>query len=1047
MTARDEDTIGTTVPDDAAEETPDLATFRASDERFAIGDELGRGGMGRVLAAADGALRRSVAIKQALSDDPDDLIRFEREVRITAQLEHPSIVPIYDVGLDRDGKPFYVMRRIDGEPLGARIEDTRDPRARLALLPKVLAAIDAAAFAHARNIIHRDIKPSNILLGAYGETWLIDWGLARRLDEPEPRAEESPAVSLPGEALTIAGHVYGTAAYMAPEQARGEPVDARADVYALGATLFHVLAGSGPFHGVSAAERIARAVTGDDPPHRLPDDIAPELGAIVAKAMANDPANRYRDARELAADLRAFLDGQLVAAHRYTAMQRARRLVRRHRAVFVVAGLATILLVVGGTLAVSNIIAQRDLAQRERDRADDRAMDAQLERASVLANTDPTRAIALLANLPDDPKYLRRMRDIASSAAAHGVIRAGNRQHGSITGLSLSPDGRSIASGADDRTVAVYDVQSKVPPQLFDGFGKQPQPVFVADRVIVVGGGTGLVMIDLATTTRRVLDPASRPYEPWLVRDGVVRYTDLAHQTLVELDLASGATRVLAGAVTGAVGDGELAIVAGDAGVIGVIGSTTKVLHPAAPLAVFQLGVDATRKRFAAAIGPQIFEWDADGRELHRWPMQAFWIKYGAGRLIANVSGSLIELDVTTQELFRAPMTVWTTTTKAGLVVLFDDGRMRLIDGGEPRALDVSYGQSRMVASRPDRSIIAVGSQDGTVRWWNADHVWPRLIDARMLQICGWTDRSVYGVRNMSTLEIIDRQTGTSASTTGEPLLITGTCGMLPDGRISFPRYNSIWLVEPKKLSVLELSRESLLYWSADNHVYFARDTKLYELNGNDAKLVWTAPKEITYLSVADGGAFLILRGMPLVHVDLGTGVLTVVDIPPRQQWLHQTGKDTMLYAKGKALVRWTPAGTRFVWEAPAPIIEIYGTPDDATLVRLDNGELWVLDGMRISNRGTRSEKAYAFGDGIGLTMEGGKLLTHWFVSGEVTSRSLPGPWVPIVSDPSSIGVKSGMGLLIFDDPVPTDPSQLRAWIANATNARIDPKTDALAWD
>nr|MBA2545079.1 serine/threonine protein kinase [Deltaproteobacteria bacterium] len=311
------------VPQDRA-----ATAFDPGGERFALGDELGRGGMGRVVAATDRALDREVAIKQALTDDDVQLARFEREVRITARLEHPSIVPIHDAGRDRNGRPYYVMRRLDGEHLSDRVEAATTARERLALVPNVLAAVDAAAFAHARKIIHRDIKPWNILVGAYGETLLIDWGLARELGEADD-ADLPPSGGPAG--LTRAGGVFGTAGYMAPEQARGEAADARADVYALGATLLHVLIGKSVLQGSSATAWIEDAGQGKAAAVALPDEVPPELGAIVAKAMATDKAARYADASDLAADLRAFLAGKLVAAHRYTRRERFGRFVRKHK--------------------------------------------------------------------------------------------------------------------------------------------------------------------------------------------------------------------------------------------------------------------------------------------------------------------------------------------------------------------------------------------------------------------------------------------------------------------------------------------------------------------------------------------------------------------------------------------------------------------------------------------------------------------------------------------------------------------------------------------
>ena len=215
------------------------SAFEPPDDRFETRSELGRGGMGRVDEAFDRALGRPVAIKHMLSPSGTELARFEREVRITARLEHPGIVPIHDAGRSADGTPYYVMRRVDGRPLSEVARD-KSLDERLALVPNVLAACDAVAFAHARGVIHRDIKPTNILIGPFGETLMIDWGLAREISGDT--LADTP--SLPSQPdLTRAGTVAGTPGFMSPEQARGEGVDARADVFALGVTLFYVLAG------------------------------------------------------------------------------------------------------------------------------------------------------------------------------------------------------------------------------------------------------------------------------------------------------------------------------------------------------------------------------------------------------------------------------------------------------------------------------------------------------------------------------------------------------------------------------------------------------------------------------------------------------------------------------------------------------------------------------------------------------------------------------------------------------------------------------------
>src|SRR5262245_34374711 len=213
-------------------------------ERYKLGAELGRGGMGRVVEAYDVQLGRTVALKEVLPNGgPGTSRRFAREVQLTARLEHPSIVPLYDSGVTIDGRPYYVMRKVSGRPFDELVARARNLDERLTLLPSLLAAIDAVAHAHRRGVIHRDLKPANILVGELGETVVIDWGLAKVIGEEDEATRDSIPPD-PGDSLkTQIGSVFGTPGFMAPEQARGEELNTRGDVYALGATLYQLLAG------------------------------------------------------------------------------------------------------------------------------------------------------------------------------------------------------------------------------------------------------------------------------------------------------------------------------------------------------------------------------------------------------------------------------------------------------------------------------------------------------------------------------------------------------------------------------------------------------------------------------------------------------------------------------------------------------------------------------------------------------------------------------------------------------------------------------------
>ena len=322
-------------------------------DRYELLGEHARGGIGKVLRVRDRYLDRVVAIKMLMSTSNASRARFEREARITARLEHPSIVPVHEAGRWPTGEPFYAMKLVSGRPLRDVIREATTRNERLALLPTVSAVAEAIAYAHSEGVIHRDLKPSNILVGEYGETVVVDWGLARRIDGDDDRAgDDGPYRAAGSPNVTRAGDVLGTPAYMSPEQARGERTDERADVYALGAILYETLTGAHPYSGGSSDEVIRKVIAEPPPPiGEVEPNIPPDLVAIVSKAMARDPDQRYRNADGLGLDLRRYLTGQLVRAHRYSARERISRWATRHRAALggvalaAAAGVATFALV------------------------------------------------------------------------------------------------------------------------------------------------------------------------------------------------------------------------------------------------------------------------------------------------------------------------------------------------------------------------------------------------------------------------------------------------------------------------------------------------------------------------------------------------------------------------------------------------------------------------------------------------------------------------------------------------------------------------------
>jgi hypothetical protein len=338
--------------------------------RYELRDELARGGMGRIWIAEDTRLARRVAIQELLVPSSLQRARFERELALTSRLEHPSIVTVHDGGVLHDGRPFYAMRLVDGESLDRAIARATTANARIALLQHGIAAVDALAYAHSRGIVHRDLKPDNVLVGAFGETVVIDWGLAKDLRAATEELIDGPYHQARVQ-HTLGGEVLGTPTYMPPEQAHGDAVDERADVYALGAILYHLLSGVRPYEGRSSDEVLAHVIR-DAPPSLA--TVAPELPAdlvaIVAKAMARQPDDRYPTAAELAADLKRFQSGQLVAAHRYNGRQLVRRWLRKHRTAVVVAALAVVALAAVGTISVVRIVGAERTAESERQVAE-----------------------------------------------------------------------------------------------------------------------------------------------------------------------------------------------------------------------------------------------------------------------------------------------------------------------------------------------------------------------------------------------------------------------------------------------------------------------------------------------------------------------------------------------------------------------------------------------------------------------------------------------------------------------------------------------------
>jgi WD40 repeat protein/tRNA A-37 threonylcarbamoyl transferase component Bud32 len=491
---------GATRPDAEATLTYAVEAAAGVATRFAILRPHAKGGLGQVSVALDAELNREVALKELRperAEDPASRARFLLEAEITGRLEHPGVVPVYGLGYDAQGRPFYAMRFVRGEDLKEAIErfhaagsdpaSHQDPhRGNLELrqlLNRFVAVCNVMAYAHSRGVIHRDLKPANILLGPYGETLVVDWGLAKIVGRGEAAAGAGgveatlqPA-SGSGSGETMPGTALGTPAYMSPEQAQGrlERVGPLSDVYSLGATLYCLLTGKPPIDQTDVAAALGRVERGDfSPPRAVLPGVPRGLEAICLKAMALQPQDRYGSARALAEDLEHWMADEPIAAAPDPVLTRLARWGRRHKTL--AAGIGALLLTAVAALAIGIVLigfeqartrvqflraeANLAVATQERQRADDKAREAD-QRAEFLRRQDYFNRInialreiengnialaeSLLFGCPAD---LRGWEWHYTMRSIHRDSLTLSGHQGLVLGLAFSPDSLRLACGA-----------------------------------------------------------------------------------------------------------------------------------------------------------------------------------------------------------------------------------------------------------------------------------------------------------------------------------------------------------------------------------------------------------------------------------------------------------------------------------------------------------------------------------------------------------------------------------------------------------------------
>jgi hypothetical protein len=931
-------------PEDERERAPTEPPVRRSTKRsippgvrYDVGDEIGRGGMGRVVEATDTLLDRRVAVKEALTTDAELLRRFARETKITARLEHPSIVPVYDAGTAH-GQPYYVMRRVSGQPLSELIREATTLDARLALVPHVLAAAQAIAHAHQRGIIHRDIKPSNILVGELGETVVIDWGLAKVIGEPDDdgTVEDEPDANT--SLRTKLGAVFGTPGFMAPDQVRGEAAGTLSDVYSLGASLYNLLAAEPPHYANDSTQMMQLAAMG--PPKPI-EDLVPgvpaELSTIVDAAMAYAPENRYQDAGAFAEELKRFLAGQLVASHQYTRTERLFRFLRQHRAAVAIGGIALVIVAVVGTFAISQVVEERDRADAQarlatqgrheaeaaRAMADERADQLLISRARALVETNPTAALASIKQLSPTSKQVEEARAIVAAARMRGVAWAMPASNGVTAFATLDQTGLRVAHTTTDGMLHVYDLDARRTAFAVD-VGRGAQVRWILDgKQLLVGGRERTQLFDAAGKELAT----SLPYLTSIETDerGVIALAIDGKARAVRLDLQAGTITALADAVNRVAmsSDGKYAATITQSEVVVYDAANTVILRRAHQQTIAMIAFSS--EKVAVIDDAAIFEaklvrgapWVSRQPFIANKIFRPYWIEYNHERLFATFTDTRVYAahEDTMHEIGRMQVTSTGMQPFAGdyLIVGGDGRRVHYVDGARMHALylPISLRFIRMLARRNLPRIVAIG--DGAVVVLDLETLPRRIPIDRYQSTLFMSDQTLVST-NAYAFDYawfdLPSNTLTKVATEGPASLVSYdrkqgrllTVESAPGGRRGL-----VWETgKTKPAEQIDAPFDKIQLVGAGGLAYASKNRVFGGFAGTIRNELFSTNGNVSIIVRMPGTRFAVIADRELVMADLKTSAIERTDLPEGPIVTYAVGyKDKLVLARGNKVYRW----------------------------------------------------------------------------------------------------------------------------------------------